>query len=298
MDNLTHSLVGWLIARAAPGPTVPRAAALSVIAANIPDLDIVTLFDPAAYLVYHRHITHSVVAIPFMAALAVCGVNAWGRRASGMERWREWALALASVGSHVGLDMMNSYGMRLWLPFSAEWSSWDLFFIIDPLIWALLGASVLVARRWPVRRAAARLGLAALVAYGFTSLWIRNGIEARVARMEIAGEAPTELRLFPAPWTILDWGAYVRTDSGQFYLDPASGGFTRLAPPGAQVLDELRATRLGSAYLQFAQLPIVMAESGGITLGDIRFVRNGRVGFACRFDVDSDGNLSNGQFEF
>jgi hypothetical protein len=64
------------------------------------------------------------------------------------------------------------------------------------------------------------------------------------------------------------------------------------------VLDELRATSLGRAYLQFAQFPIVITESGGITVGDIRFVRNGRVGFACGFDVDSAGTLTNGRFAF
>jgi len=118
MDNLTHSLVGLLIARSAPGLSVPRAAVLCVIAANIPDLDIVSAIDPATYLVYHRHITHAVVAIPFMAALAVLLVNLWGQRSARVVLWLHWALALPAVGSHVALDMMNSYGVRLWLPFS------------------------------------------------------------------------------------------------------------------------------------------------------------------------------------
>ncbi|MDA0204076.1 MAG: metal-dependent hydrolase [Acidobacteria bacterium] len=298
MDNLTHSLVGLLIARGAPGPSVPRAAALCVIAANIPDLDIVSAFDPATYLVYHRHITHAVVAIPFMAALAVLLVNAWGHRSVRAVLWRQWALALAAVGSHVALDMMNSYGVRLWLPFSEEWSSWDLFFIIDPLIWALLAAAILVALRWPVRIAAARVGLAALVAYGLVSLWIRNGVEAQVARMVIAGQAPIELRMFPAPWTALDWAAYVRTESGQYSLNPATQQFTELASADANVLDELHTTTLGRAYLQFARFPVVVAAPGEITIGDVRFVRDGRLGFAYRFQVDDAGAITNGRFEF
>jgi len=298
VDNLTHSLVGLLIARAAPGPTIPRAAVLCVIAANIPDLDIVTMFDPATYLVYHRHITHAVVAIPWMAALAVWLVNLRGERAARAVPLRQWALASVAVGSHVALDMMNSYGVRLWLPFSAEWSSWDLFFIIDPLIWAILAAAVLVPLLWTVPRRAARVGLAALVAYGLASFWIRNGVEARVARMEIAGEAPVGLQLFPAPWTVSDWGAYVRTASGQYSLNPASGQFTELAPADANVLDELRTTSLGRAYLQFAQFPVVIKESGVVTLGDIRFVRDGRLGFACRFDIDAAGRVSNARFAF
>jgi hypothetical protein len=50
--------------------------------------------------------------------------------------------------------------------------------------------------------------------------------------------------------------------------------------------------------LQFAQFPVVMAESGGIILGDIRFVRNGRLGFTCRFAIDEAGRITNGRFEF
>lgn len=298
MDNLTHSLVGVLIARAAPGPIVPRAAILCVVAANIPDVDIVSMFDPATYLVYHRHITHAIVAIPFMAALAVLLVNLRGARAERSVLWRQWVLALAAVGSHVSLDMMNSYGVRLWLPFSAEWSSWDLFFIIDPLIWAMLASAVLLPLRWPVRASSARVGLAALIAYGLASLWVRVGVESRVARMEIAGHSPVEMRLFPAPWSIWDWGAYVRTTSGQYSLNPASSRYAALQAPEANVLDELRSTSLGRAYLQFAQYPVVITDSAGVTLGDIRFVRDGRLGFACRFDVDAAGQLSNARFEF
>jgi inner membrane protein len=298
MDNLTHSLVGLLIARAAPGPSVPRAAVICLIAANIPDADIVTAFDPATYLAYHRHITHAVVAIPFLAALTVWLANRWGEKILKPDLWRQAALALAAVGSHVALDMMNSYGVRLWLPFSAEWSSWDLFFIVDPLIWAMLAAAVLVALRWPVRMAAARMGLCALAAYGLASLWIRNGVQARVAGMEIEGKPPIEWQVFPAPWTVWDWSAYVRTESGQYSVDPASRQVTELAPPDARLLDELLTTSLGRAYLQFARFPVVAATAGTITLGDIRFMRDGQLGFACRFELDEAGRIAYGGFEF
>ncbi len=116
--------------------------------------------------------------------------------------------------------------------------------------------------------------------------------------MEVAGQRPIELRLFPAPWTSWDWGAYVRTEVGQYSVDPATGQFRELAPPDERVLDALRTTSLGRAYLQFAQFPVVMTDDGGVILGDIRFVRDGRVGFACRFDVDAVGRISNGRFEF
>jgi len=162
----------------------------------------------------------------------------------------------------------------------------------------LLAAAVLIPLRWPVRMATARAGLLALVTYGLASLWIRTGVEAQVARMVIAGHTPVESRLFPAPWTALDWPAYVPTESGQYSLNPADNQLTELAPAARSVLEELRTTTLGRAYLQFARFPVVMAAPGEITVGDIRFVRDGRLGFAYRFEVDDAGAITNGRFEF
>lgn len=304
MDNLTHSLVGVLIARAVPAVSVPRAVALCAIAANIPDIDIVSMYDPAAYLVYHRHITHAVVAIPFMAALAVCFVNVWGRRASGAELGRQWALASVAVASHVALDLTNSYGMRLWLPFSAEWSSWDLFFIIDPLIWAMLAAAVFWPRGWTVnRRTAAVVALLAIVCYGALKLWLRTAAEKDMARaLGHRGES-IDWRLFPAPFTPLDWLAYGTNEAGRFFFKlPDLSYVVKAIPPNdAVVLAQLRQNSLGAAYLQFARFPVVMVRQGEVTLGDVRFMREGpegRIAFSCRFDIDEEGRVTNGRFEF
>ena len=71
MENLTHTLVGVLLARAGLDRWTPRATALCVVAANLPDIDIVTAGSSINYLTYHRHITHSLPAVPVMAALTV-----------------------------------------------------------------------------------------------------------------------------------------------------------------------------------------------------------------------------------
>ena len=114
MDNLTHSLVGLLIARIAPQREFPQAAAICVVAANIPDLDIVTVVSPAVYLNYHRHLTHSLVAIPAMAALTVILVGAWNRLHGNRvghdhPRWfaRSWGLALLAAAWAITAE--NSY---------------------------------------------------------------------------------------------------------------------------------------------------------------------------------------------
>lgn len=56
-------------------------------------------------------------------------------------------LALAYLGtlSHPFLDWLNTYGVRLLMPFDTSWFYGDTLFIIDPWVWLLMGASVVYA---------------------------------------------------------------------------------------------------------------------------------------------------------
>ena len=213
--------MGLLIARVAPQREFPQAAAICVVAANIPDLDIVTVVSPAVYLTYHRHLTHSLVAIPAMAALAVILVGAWnrmhGKRVShDHPKWiaRSWGLALLAAGSHVALDMTNSYGVRLWLPFSNEWSSWDLFFVIDPIIWLIVAVAALAPWVLGRKRLTAVCGLALIFLYASLTLRIRADMAPRVVASAVADESLVEWHLFASPWTPWDWNAHLRTEAG------------------------------------------------------------------------------------
>src|SRR5436309_3221232 len=70
MFNSTHTFVGVAIARTGLDRWVPRAVITAAIAANLPDIDIVTAMSGTPmYLEYHRGITHSIVGIPILALL-------------------------------------------------------------------------------------------------------------------------------------------------------------------------------------------------------------------------------------
>ncbi|MFO8028582.1 MAG: metal-dependent hydrolase [Cyclonatronaceae bacterium] len=55
-------------------------------------------------------------------------------------------LAFLGVWSHPLLDWLNTYGIRLMMPFSDTWFYGDTLFIIDPWFWLLAGAGVVLAR--------------------------------------------------------------------------------------------------------------------------------------------------------
>ena len=74
MDNLTHTAIGLFLGRIGLGRWSARGTPIVLIAANIPDIDVVSWAGgPLNYLAYHRHLTHSLLLMPVMALAAVVG---------------------------------------------------------------------------------------------------------------------------------------------------------------------------------------------------------------------------------
>jgi len=136
MDPLTHTATGLFLSRAGLKHWSPLATPILILAANAPDIDIVTsLGGSLNYLHYHRHLTHALAAMPLMALLPVVLVRAVVRKA--VRWWGAFAAALIAVAIHLLLDLTNVYGIRLLLPFSAQWLHLDLTGVIDLWIWGV-----------------------------------------------------------------------------------------------------------------------------------------------------------------
>jgi inner membrane protein len=137
MDNLTHTLTGLFLSRAGLNRLTPCASAILMVAANAPDIDIVTLAGgPVAYLHYHRHLTHSLIAMPVMAILSVLLVRLISRTPVA---WKgAFAISMIGVFSHLMWDYTNGYGIRLMLPFSDGYSRLEWNNVFDIWIWAAL----------------------------------------------------------------------------------------------------------------------------------------------------------------
>jgi inner membrane protein len=73
------------------------------------------------------------------------------------------ALAFLAVWTHPLLDWLNTYGVRLLMPFDGRWFYGDTLFIIEPWFW-LLAASGVVLARSSTRGAAAAWMMLALLA--------------------------------------------------------------------------------------------------------------------------------------
>ncbi len=172
MDNVTHSVFGYALARVAlrAGDDPARVRALTwsaVLASNAPDLDFVAgLFAhdrKLAYLLHHRGYTHTLaVALPLGAAIGLLCARAAGARGRD-------SLAAAALGGlagllHVAFDFLNNYGVHPFVPFDDHWYYGDAVFIVEPLLLsALLPLCALDARTRSARVAGSLLCAALLL---------------------------------------------------------------------------------------------------------------------------------------
>ncbi|MCM3872485.1 MAG: metal-dependent hydrolase [Pyrinomonadaceae bacterium] len=149
MDNLTHSLVGLVASKAGLEKLSPGTTGLCILAANVPDADIVALIGGRwNYLHHHRGITHSIFGALLLALtlplIFYCAGRLIARIRGRQPGVRLKGLMIASflvTATHPFMDWTNNYGIRPFLPWSSHWSYGDFIFIIDPFLWMILGGA-------------------------------------------------------------------------------------------------------------------------------------------------------------
>lgn len=146
MDNVTHGLIGYALARAATrGRSMAEQRAAiwaSIVASNAPDLDLVTNFVSANaklnYLAHHRGHTHTLLfAVPIGIACAEIFLRVFRATEPGA-RMRLYALGALAAFFHIGFDWLNNYGVHPFFPLDNRWFYGDAIFIIEPLFFAAL----------------------------------------------------------------------------------------------------------------------------------------------------------------
>lgn len=304
MDNLTHSLVGLFLARAGLRRATTRGTAILVLGANAPDFDAVSWFGgPATYLHWHRHITHSLLALPAMALLTVAIVRLAGQKPV---RWRPaFLIAMIAVASHLLLDLTNIYGVRLLLPFSAQWFHWDLTPVIDFTIWAILFLGVaapalgrLVGAEIGERRRETGGGwaiaaLLLLFAYDSARSLAHGRAVAEVEARQYNGQTPRRTGAFPRAnpmaWTGIAElrDAVVMAPVDLRHEFRPQDGTTYYKAERTPAVETARLTFAFGRVMEFAQWPIWVTEPtpGGkatrVRLVDLRFGTPEEPGFAA-----------------
>ena len=306
MDNVTHTLTGLALARAGLNRFSVRATALLIVAANAPDIDIVSAIKgPFEYLKIHRGYTHSLLCLPVMALASMLLVAALFRQK--LPWGRAWLLCVAGVASHLALDWTNSYGTRLLLPFSSRWFHLDITALYDGWIMAAL----VFAAIWPwfSRLVTSEIGskerpgrATAIFALSFFLLFdcARAVLHARaIAQLQARlyeNAAPLDTAALPESFSPFVWHGVVESERAYALLrvntlgqlDTASAQVFFKAPlePTIQAAQQ---TEIFRYFEYFARFPVwaetrVALENGPgerVELADLRFGEPERGSFHC-----------------
>lgn len=277
MDNLAHTLIGVGVARAGLAKRCgPGTTATLAIASNLPDVDVLwAVWDPIDRFVLRRQHSHSLVALPVLAAALALVV--WWRR-----RDRPWTtlfgLSALGVALHLLFDLVNAFGVVLLWPFSDRRFELGCVFIVDLAVWSLMGLPLLIARKLPSDAARLRLwrsAVALLFAYAASCFAAQLRAEA-IARRELGPTA--EFRLFPEPLGPFSFRAAWRTgDVWRIYRIRPFAGTLEQADLVSTDTDhprvvEVRATPAGRRLEWFMAAPAWRVKDDGIVeVEDLRF---------------------------
>jgi inner membrane protein len=263
MFNSTHTLVGIVLARAGPDRWVPRAAVTAAIAANLPDVDIVSGFDgTATYLQCHRGITHSIAGISVLAFVFAAVMYFF----SG-NFWKTYLVALLAMATHPLLDLANTYGLRPFLPWDGRWRYGDVLPIIDPYLDGLLLVGILAGAAFKGKKVVATwLSLGLVLLYLGGRLELRHlatsqllTLAARMPEVEKWGLAPHFLNP-------LVWDGMIQTPKQMLKisinpLDKMIAEINRMDRGRmSQVPKQALESRSASVLLGFARFPVIRTQ--------------------------------------
>ena len=293
-------LTGACMSRAGLNRKTGLATATLVLAAEASDLDVFYgIHGRVAALQHHRGWTHSFVAVPVMAALTLLVVWAWNRlfrkrrrdpNAAGTVgrkhppvRWGVlYGIALLGPLSHILLDYTTAYGIRMFAPFEWRWYSWDIVFIVEPVIlvaliaglvlpslFGLINQEIGARSKGPRGRAGAIFALVCLVlVWGQRDYQHRRALNAMGAVL-YQGAVPVKYAAYPYWVNPFRWHGVVETeaqfqtvpvDSRKPEVDEQGQAHTYFKPEETPVTQVAKESYLGRAYLDWAVFPVTLTE--------------------------------------
>lgn len=275
-----------MLARAGFNRKTALATATMTLAAEAPDLDVFWGFKGPVYsFAHHRGFTHSFLGLILVSAVVVGFIYlVWllRRRRTNIPnlppRWGLLLLFAYIAGlSHILLDYTNNYGVRPFWPFWERWYSWDIIFIVEPALYVILVAGLVLptifSQRHPVPRGR---GFAVIALLCVAGLYAARDHEHRKAvhslqQQRFNSEAPVRVSAYPYYWHLFRWYAVAETEDffASADIDSRTGELNRgelefvSKPPQTAVTRAAKKCYLGRIYLDWAQYPLVTQTSSG-----------------------------------
>jgi inner membrane protein len=332
MEPVTHALASLALRRAGIGRVTRWATPMLLVSGLAADLDWLSYFGgPRAFLSAHRTASHSLVGTTAIAA-ATAAFFCWlvprwlvprfapvttsgsssasslsAARAARLGFWPALGICGAGASVHLLLDLTNSYGVKLFWPFSGAWYAWDLAGSIDPWILFLLIAAVFLPllfglvtqeitgrAKQPTGGAGVSVPLVMLLLV-FAYLGGRAALHARALALLDSSvyreERPLRSAAFPG-WSPFEWSGLVETadaieqvavpvyptnapgKSPRNVFDPESARHF-FKPAESAALESARRSASARQFLSFARFPFATQEETSrgvrVEIHDLRF---------------------------
>src|SRR6266852_2051824 len=229
MDTITHGIAGALLGKAVfrgddlfSRRPMDRARIITwslMLGAIFPDSDVfrdMVSRNDLLVLTWHRSITHSLLCLPLFA-VALAALTRW------FVRWRKWdapsfaaLTGIYAIGilSHILLDLVTSFGTMIWSPLRRSRPAWDLIFIIDFTLTAILLVPQLLAWAYShpekLKRRAVGMWLVFMPA-PFLIARIGQVVGAPISDRVVLGVIVIFAALFLLP-ALLGWGVKIPHD--------------------------------------------------------------------------------------
>jgi inner membrane protein len=329
MEPVTHALTSIALGRAGLNKITRAATPMLLVSGLIADVDWVTRLGGAtAFLRGHRTITHSLAGTAVI--VAAVAATAWlaGRKYPKFAVGILPALAICAVGAgtHLLLDLLNGYGVKLFWPFTEKWYAWDLADSVDSWILVSLLAGLLLPelfrlvleeigskpkRRGRQRGAIVGLALVALVIAG--RAYAHQRAIVLLDSRDYRGQAALSVAAFPLPSNPLLWSGVVETDNALINLEVPLGlgrefdpdaGDVHFKPESSLPLKNAVSSNVAVEFLNFARFPLASVAPDGygfrVRLRDMRFASElpGRRGIVAVIDLNAQSLVTGERLEF
>jgi inner membrane protein len=329
MEPVTHALTSIALGRAGLNKVTRMATPMLFVSGLVADLDWVTrLGGASAFLHGHRTATHSLVGTAVLITAVTTAFWLAGRKYTKLAVGIFPALLICSVGAgtHLFLDLLNGYGVKIMWPFGAKWYGWDLADSVDAWMIVFLLAGLLLPELFrlvleeigskPKKRGRQR---GAIVGLSLVALFIAGRAvahERAVALLdsrEYRSQVPLEVAAFPRPSTPLIWSGVGETDNALVNVDVPLGPGSVFDPDLADVhfkpeqsLALKNAVNSATAidFLSYARFPLANVEPEGdgyqVRLRDMRFASElpGRRGIIAVIHLNAQSLVIDAHLEF
>lgn len=317
MDPLTHIVVSIAAGRAGLNKISRLAMPMLIVTSAAADLDWLTaLAGPRAFLLGHRTITDSicgVAAITILTAL-IFTIATWKHSSSPVRFSR--ALIVCAIGAllHVLFDLTNSYGVKLFWPFTQKWYALDSVSQFDVIILAILAAGIFLpmlfrlvgeeigAQRKTKGVFSAVFAFVLVFAYVGARYVLHDRAVTLINSRLYDGAMPLAVGAFPDSPSPVHWAGVIITESNLLRAevpvfigtyDPfAAKAFYK--PEESPALDAARTSSTATLFLNFARFPRAQVEHNDrgyhIEITDMRFEIGTPPGHSMMAVIDTDEN--------